>query len=298
MSLGNLDLNLMLALDALLLEANVTRAAERLNLTQPTLSASLARLRKHFGDELLRRNGNRLELTPLAIRLRPLVGEALDSAQRLFNAHVVFDPAQSTRRFSVVASDYGLGVVGARWSGIVSRSGPNIRLKFCALAFEALSPPEVRARDLDGLLAPHGFLPEDLPHLDLFEDRWVIIADEANDAVSSQPTLDELCNLPWATAFEGANEVPAGLQRRDWAVIAARVQVVVDSFTAIPLCVRGTPRVALIQERLIDALGARTGLHMVEPPFSVDPIVMAFWWHPAYEVDPEHVWLRSQLKQL
>lgn len=78
MSLGNLDLNLMLALDALLREANVTRAAERLNLTQPTLSASLARLRKHFDDELLRRHGNELRPTPLAIRLRPLVEETLN----------------------------------------------------------------------------------------------------------------------------------------------------------------------------------------------------------------------------
>jgi DNA-binding transcriptional LysR family regulator len=89
LSLGNLDLNLMRALDALLCEVSVTRAAERLNLTQPTLSASLSRLRKHFGDELLRREGNQLELTPLAVRLRPLVRDALDSAERLFRAHVV-----------------------------------------------------------------------------------------------------------------------------------------------------------------------------------------------------------------
>lgn len=156
LALGNLDLNLMRALDALLREANVTRAAERLNLTQPTLSACLARLRKHFGDDLLRREGNQLELTPLALRLQPLVGEALDSAERLFRAHVVFDPASSTRRFVVVASDYGTGVVGAWWSAAVSRSAPYMRTAFRNWPFESLFPVEVRARDMDGMIAPTG----------------------------------------------------------------------------------------------------------------------------------------------
>jgi DNA-binding transcriptional LysR family regulator len=294
-ALGNLDLNLMRALDALLRECNVTRAAERLNLTQPTLSASLSRLRKHFGDELLRRDGNQLELTPLALRLRPLVGEALDSAERLFRAHVVFDPASSTRRFTVVASDYGTGVVGAWWSASLSFRAPHMRAAFRNWPFDSLFPLEVRARDVDGLIAPHGLAPETMPHLDVVTDRWVIVADRNNKLISDQPTLGELIALPWVSAFDGPRHVPAGIDPREWSNISASVQVVVDSLADLPLCVRNTNRVGIAQERLITALGTDVGLRVLEPPFTVEPIRLAFWWHPAYDSDPEHVWFRSLL---
>jgi len=293
--LGNLDLNLMRALEALLREANVTRAADRLNLTQPTLSAYLARLRKHFGDELLRREGNQMELTPLALRLQPLVVEALDSAERLFRAHVMFDPASSTRRFTVVASDYGTGVVGAWWSAEVSRRALYMRTAFRNWPFDSLFPVEVRARDIDGLIAPHGLPPDSMPHLDVVTDRWVIVADEGNKLVSDEPTLGELAELPWASAFDGPRHVPAGMDPREWSSISANVEVVVDSLADLPLCVRNTNRVGIAQERLINALGTNTGLRILEPPFTVEPIRLAFWWHPAYDADPEHVWFRSLL---
>jgi len=294
-ALGNLDLNLMRALDALLREGNVTRAAERLNLTQPTLSGSLSRLRKHFGDELLRRDGNQLELTPLGLRLRPLVGEALDAAERLFRAHVVFDPATSTRRFTVVASDYGTGVVGAWWSACLSSRAPHMRAAFRNWPFDSLFPLEVRARDVDGLIAPHGLPPESMPHADVVTDRWVIVADRENKLISDQPTFGELIALPWVSAFDGPRQVPAGIDPREWSSISASVQVVVDSLADLPLCVRNTNRVGIAQERLITALGTDVGLRILEPPFTVEPIRLAFWWHPAYDSDPEHVWFRSLL---
>jgi DNA-binding transcriptional LysR family regulator len=295
LGLGNLDLNLMRALDALLREGNVTRAAERLNLSQPTLSASLSRLRKHFGDELLRRDGNQLTLTPLALRLAPLAREALDSAERLFRAHVVFDPASSTRRFTVVASDYGTGVVGAWWSAAVSLRASYMRTAFRNWPPESLFPLEVRSRDVDGLIAPHGLPPEDMPHLDVVTDRWVIVADQDNKLLSDEPTFGELIALPWVSAFDGPRQVPAGIDPREWSSISASVQVVVDSLADLPLCVRNTNRVGIVQERLMKALGTDAGLRVFELPFTVEPIRLAFWWHPAYDEDPEHVWFRSLL---
>jgi DNA-binding transcriptional LysR family regulator len=103
-NLGNLDLNLLVSLDALLEQRSVTRAAEQMGLSQPALSASLARLRRHFGDELLSRVGNTYRLTPLAVQLRPRVRLALDGVERVFSAQPDFDPAESTREFSVLVS--------------------------------------------------------------------------------------------------------------------------------------------------------------------------------------------------
>ncbi|MEQ6897994.1 LysR family transcriptional regulator [Microbacterium sp. KR10-403] len=296
MKIGGLDLNLMLALDALLREASVTRAAERLNLTQPTLSQSLARLRRHFDDELLRRNGKDMELTPLAVRLRPMVADALDSAQRVFAAHRAIDPETSTRRFSIAASDYGIGAVGAVWSARVGRFAPNMRLAFRSIAVEQLTPYEVHTRDVDGILAPHGLFPEDMPHFDVLADRWVIIADAQNTALGDRPGAGELRELPWVTTFETALVSPAEMHRHEWASIARDVAVVVDRFSDMPLCVRGTQRVALIQERLLHALGPHDGLRVMAPPFPLAPIVLAFWWHPSYDGDLEHMWVRAQFE--
>lgn len=295
-NIASLDLNLLVALDALLREANVTRAAERLNLTQPTLSAALSKLRRHFDDELLVRLGNTLELTPLAVRIRPLVAESIVSVTRVFGAHLDFDPRTSKRRFSILSSDYGVGVAGTRWSNAVARLSPNIRMAFSSTAEKDLSPPEVRLRDVDGVLAPQGFFPETLPHLDVLDDRWVLIADERNTALDEHPTIEQLAALPWATTFESPRVAPAGIDRAVWAKMSSHISVVLSSFSAIPLCVRGTSRVALVQEALLTALGAEHGLRVYAPPVPIDPITLSFWWHPTFNNDVEHIWLRAQLE--
>ena len=92
MRLNGLDLNLLVALDALLEEQHVTRAGERVGLTQSATSDALARLRRHYDDELLARRGNRFELTPLAEALRERVAEAITSAGYAFGARATFDP--------------------------------------------------------------------------------------------------------------------------------------------------------------------------------------------------------------
>src|SRR3954466_7494989 len=112
-NIASLDLNLLVSLDALLQERSVTRAAARMGLSQPALSASLARLRRHFGDELLARTGNEYRLTPLAAQLKPRVRLALEGVERVFTAQPEFDPSESTREFSVLLSDYASALLGS-----------------------------------------------------------------------------------------------------------------------------------------------------------------------------------------
>src|ERR687889_2784739 len=104
-NLASLDLNLLVSLDALLQERSVTRAAARMGLSRPALSASLARLRRHFGDELLTRAGNEYRLTPLAAQLKERVRIALTGVERVFTAQDEFDPGSSTREFTLLVSD-------------------------------------------------------------------------------------------------------------------------------------------------------------------------------------------------
>src|SRR6476469_443535 len=105
-ALSRVDLNLLIALDTLLRERSVTQAAAQLGLSQPALSASLARLRRYFDDELLTRVGNKYELTPLATVLLDRTGAALAATAEVFAAPVHFDPATSEREFELYVSDY------------------------------------------------------------------------------------------------------------------------------------------------------------------------------------------------
>src|SRR3954467_15281366 len=133
-NLAGLDLNLLVSLDALLQERSVTRAAARMGLSQPALSASLARLRRHFGDELLTRVGNDYRLTPLAVQLKELARIALSGVERVFTAQPEFDPGSSTREFSLVVSDYVVALLGDTIAGLLPEEAPHPRLRFSANA--------------------------------------------------------------------------------------------------------------------------------------------------------------------
>ena len=111
MDLHLFDLNLLVALDALLRECNVTHAGNRLNLSQPAMSGALARLRDHFQDELLVPAGRRMIRTPLAEKLVQPVHEILLQIRGTLEARPLFDPATSTRHFSIAASDYVIAVL-------------------------------------------------------------------------------------------------------------------------------------------------------------------------------------------
>src|ERR1700712_1457264 len=174
MRLANLDLNLLVSLDALLDQRSVTRAGQQLGLSQPALSASLARLRRHFGDELLARSGNEYRLTPLAAQLKPRVRLALDGVERVFAAQPDFDPLESTREFSIQLSDYAAAVIGSAIAEELASAAPAARLRLTHNTPDAVDHAEQTLLTTDLLVLPHGFITE-LPRADLMRDRWVMV---------------------------------------------------------------------------------------------------------------------------
>lgn len=296
-SLRSLDLPQLQALHALLAERSVTGAAKRLGRTQPTLSTALARLRRHFGDELLTRNGNHYGLTPFAEHLRPLTSSAVTAVERVFAARSEFVPATSDRTFTLMSSDYGISVIGARLLARLERDAPGTSVRFEPVAPDVLGRNPDYFRTVDGVLMPHGFIP--LPHsLDLFLDRWVCIVASGNRSVGDRLTMDDLARLSWVTTFHDPLGRSPAWRQMELLGVVPRVSATTTSFLALPRLVQQTGGAALIQHRLVDGLADELGVRVLECPFDAVPLVEAFWWHPVHHADAQHVWLRAVLGEL
>jgi DNA-binding transcriptional LysR family regulator len=285
-------MNLIVALHALLTERNVTHAGQRIGLSQPATSAALARLRRHFGDELLTRKGSSYELTALGAVLLARTEVACDMLERVFGSQPYFDPEQEDREFVILASDYAVTVFGAELAREISVQAPRVRVVFRQPSEAHIDDPGGHLSTVDGLLMPHGIV-VGLPAVELFCDRWVCAVAEDNPEVGESITLSQLATLPWA-AYQRAHAASV-IRQLSLLGIEPRVQVLADSFQLLPSLVAGTRRVAMIHELLAArlGLGPGSGIRLLDCPFDAVPVQEALWWHPVHTHDAGHVWLRE-----
>jgi DNA-binding transcriptional LysR family regulator len=303
--LANLDLNLLVALRELVRERSVTRAAQRLGVTQPAASAALARLRRHFGDELLVREHGEYVLTPLGDQLAEQVEAVCTAAERLFAASSTFDPATSDREFTIVMSDYALNVMGEALSHAVQRAAPRARLHVQQVRVPLATEYSDGIRFVDGIVAPptNGWALPDTRSAELFADRWVCVLDASNPVLDGGAALRvrDLAGLPWVAPYyrSGARGITSVPVMRQLALmdLQPRIAVRVESYLAVPYFITGTDRVALMQERLADRVAGPANLRVLECPGEAEPIVELLWWHRQYEGDPAHAWLRRVIME-
>lgn len=294
MPFGDLDLNLLVALDAILRERSVTKASVRLNLSQPAVSGALAKLRRHFGDELLVRVGNENQLTDLAQMLRPRVRDVVANAQRLLNLQVDFDPAHSDREFAVGASDYIIMRLMPALSALLRQHAPDVRIRFIQAGPEFTADPLGYLRTIDVLIVPVGLI-ADIPHVNLMKDRWVLVISETNKLVSEQPTVEELTSVPWVLTHHRRGGPATSVPHLRAAGVDPVGAFLTDSFLTLPFLVAQSDRVGLIPERMGRWLAPIAGCRIAECPVELPPDVEACWWHPLAEHDLGHTWFRRLL---
>ncbi|GAA3998651.1 MULTISPECIES: LysR family transcriptional regulator [Streptomyces] len=278
-------------LDALLQERSVTRAAQRLGLSQPTVSAALARLRRHFGDELLTRVGNTYELTPLAERLAAHTALALGSADRVFETRPAFDPAFARREFTLVVTDMHLATFGRTLAALVRDAAPEVRLRFQHNTPHIVHRAPEHLRTVDGMVLAQGLL-ANVPAIDLYEDRWVCVV-SSDTVTSAPPTPEELVARPWVLPyhFPAAGFSPLhGLHAQG---LEPRVEIAIENFLTMPYLIAGTDRVGVVPERAARLFSAASGTAVLELPFGGGRLVESLWWHPMHDRDPAHIWLRK-----
>ncbi len=298
-SLANIDLNLLVILRELLREQNVTRAARNVGITQPAASAALARLRRHFGDELLERTRGGFVLSPLGEQLAGQVELLSLGLERLFSPEPAFRPAESDREFAVLTTDYVLAAFAEQMSRALHAAAPNARLHVPVA--EGALPTDLpeSLRRLDGIIAvPKAeFKVAEIEGQELFRDRWVCVVD-ADNPVGDRPALADLERMPWVIPNHPDGGYPAS---SPLAPLLSRlsthpqVAVRVDSYQATPYFVAGTDRVAVMQRRLARHFARRPDLRVLECPGDPPPIVEVFWWHRRHTDDPAHTWFRALL---
>ena len=289
-NLAGLDLNLVVALRALLDERNVTRAARRVGLSQPAMSAALSRLRRHFDDELLIRAEGGYELTPLGTALLEPCSTAYDMLMRVFGCRTAFDPATATREFTLMGTDYGAAVFGPHLAEVLHREAPGVRLTFVQATSAAVEDTGNVLSTVDGLLMPHGLI-SGFPTVELFQDRWVCLVAKDHPDVGESLSMEDLERLPWVVCKRTYDAV--AVRQLSMIGVAPRVEVSVPTFQLLPHFLPGTRRVALIQERLAALVLPTATVRVLPCPFAAVPVQEALWWHPLHGRDAAHVWLRD-----
>ena len=296
MNLDQFDLNLLVALDALLTEKNVTHAGIRVHLSQSAMSGALARLRDFFHDELLVPVGRRMVLTPLAQSLVKPVRSILLQVQATVATKPRFDPSTSKRHFSLGLSDYMAVVFMAGALRDIQAQAPNITFN--------LRPSTDRAREalengtLDFFIAPDVFASEAHPTMALLEDTHTCIAWSGNPRVGSRLSLEEYLSLGHVAVHIGEGQVPNFDERFLRPLnYKRRIEVVTHSFDIVPHLVAGTNRIATVTTRLAVKYAQILPLKLVPVPVEFPRMVEVLQWHKHRDQDPAYIWFRETLRE-
>jgi DNA-binding transcriptional LysR family regulator len=295
-SIGALDLNLLVVLDTVLSERSVARAARRLHVTPSAVSNALARLRVELGDPLIARSGRGIVPTPRAAELAPALARALrDLDQAVHGA--AYDPLTTTRRFTLAVADAGQVVRLPRIAECMAVEMPHARLRVVGID-SLVSLGGLAGTEVDVALGAgeHG---TGVRTEALFVERIALIARRAHPT-----TKKPLTKAALATLRHVAIEMAPGKGFRDLAAVAfakagvpREVVMTVPSFTAAAAVVAGTDLVACVPASLLDVLGPRLGLRVASGAVPSYTVTMSLSWHERTHADPAMVGFRELVRR-
>ena len=297
MRFHQLNLNLLIALDALLSEANVSRAARQCGLTQSAMSGALKRLRAHFDDELLVQVGRTMVPTTLAQSLASPVRDLLLEAQTVAMTRARFDPATSERRFVIMASDYVATVLLAALNRHLAGHAPRTSVLLRPITDDR-TREDFDDGKVDFIILPERYLSSKHPREALFDDDWTCIAWTKNTAVGKELTLERYLALGHVQTLLRVG----GMVFDDSYLMhmghARKIAAVVPNFTLMPEFVIGTNLIATMHTRMADIFARRLPLKRFPPPIKIPPVSMSIQWHKSLDRDPGSLWMRRAIRQI
>lgn len=294
MRFKGLDLNLLAALDILLEERSVSRAAERLHVSQPAASAALARLRDFFKDELLMLHGKRMIPTAYAESLVPDLKRALAQVDSIISMSSDFDPAKSERVFRLMASDYISSVLVGPAIQRIQDVAPGIQFGISLPAEQVVI--EFERGEIDLLLTPQEHTSPNHPAELLFEEHHVVVGWNENPELQGELSRDAFLESAHVAVALGPNRVLgyADLALREQGVVRP-VEIFAPSFTVVPWLLIGTRRLTVMHERLAKLFTKKLPLTIRPLPIEITPMREMVQYHSTRTNDAGLAWLRQLL---
>ncbi len=302
MNLTKADLNLLVYLDVLLRERNVTRAAEQLNITQPALSNGLRRLRSLLDDPLLVRTSNGMEPTERALEIQPLLRSVLGQAEQIVQTADQFDPASSQRVFRIMASDYAESTLLPTMMSTIREQAPNIVL-------DVLTPSDVKFDDIelgrvDMAINRFDDMPQSLHQKLVWTDEYACLMSK-NNPIARQWSLDSYlaARHVWVSKTGmgvGMGMSPDRTQRLGWVDEAlARtgkrrsIAVFTRHYMVASLLAAQRDLIATLPRKAAELQSSDAGLLLLAPPFDIPLFELKLAWGPIMQHNQAHKWLRS-----
>ncbi len=299
-NLARLDLNLLVAFDALMTEGSVTRAAARIGLGQSAMSHNLARLRDLFHDELLMRGAEGMRPTPRALALTEKVRDALAQIQSLASHKEEFDPATADQLFRIGLPDSMEVLLIPKLLDHLQHAAPGVRLRL-----QAVADPSQVLDDLDSdrvdIAIGIGAFPEGRSHHKqraLMAGSFLCMFNADLVGIAPPISLEDYVRLPHVLTSVRQGE--RGVVDDALAKLGLKRTVVLTTprFLAVPFLVRGAPVVTTMHAELARLFATAHGLTLSPPPVPLPEIPISLLWHASYDRDPAHIWLRQTLVKL
>jgi LysR family transcriptional regulator, nod-box dependent transcriptional activator len=297
MRFNRLDLNLLVALDALLTLKSVSLAAQKLNLSQSAMSNALARLREHFEDELLVPSGRTLHVTPRASLLQGAVRDILIRVDTTICAPLIFNPKESTRQFRIFLSDFTMITLMPHLMALCNDRAPRVTFDFLP---QSNDPQKLLERDeADLLIIPNFYCDNEHPHEVLFSEEFRCV-------VWTKGAFAKVTNKMSLKAFQEAGHVvmkpPGSAPSFEGTIIeqngiARRVEVQTFSFFGALSLVVGTDRIATVHRRLAEYGENVLPLKVLQHPVKFPSMQQAMQWQRFRTNDPGLIWLRQLMKE-
>jgi DNA-binding transcriptional LysR family regulator len=285
--IDRVDLNLLPPLVALLDERHVSRAADRLALSQPAMSRALQRLRRHFGDELLVRGPDGYSLTPRAERIRAQLATAVTGLNQLF-APETFDPATASQSFRLAVSDYTVSAFGPALVRTILMQSPKSTVRCESLDARAFD--KLDAGTLDLVIYGHAAA-DRYRSRHLFTDRFVcVVAADHPLAQRASVSLSQYLRWPHLSIDIGQPGVDLALEAHD---AARRVAVVMPYHALGSSILPGTELILTVPARLVAQFADSSRVRVLDAPRELGEVQFRAVWHPRVDDDPSHSWLRQ-----
>jgi DNA-binding transcriptional LysR family regulator len=292
-NIRGIDLELLVTLEALLTDGNVTRVARRLHLSQPTVSVRLGKLRRLFDDPLLVAGPRGMQPTARGVALLGPLRDALHGVERMLSAETPFDPATASLTWRVAASDNAQFAILMPVMKRLRRLAPGIRVAVHALVPAAVAAMAERG-DIDIALLSADIVPQNLRSRTLYTEEYRMLARKPHPLLNGPVTLATFCQLdhivvsPEGGGFKGPTDTLLEARRRK-----RRVVLSVPHFLLVPDLVRQSDMVAMLPARLLAR--PMQGLQVLDPPLQPPGFDMAMAWHERMHADPAQAWLRGQV---